>query len=213
MRFWPVTLVAAGVFLAAGTGSAVIVLVQSNNATSPNNSATSLSSTFTSTPTVGNLLVAIASAGSASTNSYTINAPSGWSTAINQTGSTAAAPSQAIFYKVAGALEPTTVTFTITGGTASLGLQIFEYSGLAATAPLDGTSSGFSNAVSQTSGNTGTPLTTATNDLLVAGITIGNTETNVTETNSFTERFDFNAGGGVTDHFTSADRRPTSRKR
>ena len=134
-----------------------IALVQSNSAR--NGSATSLSATFTTTPVPGNLLIAIAGTNLESTISMS---SSGWSEAINS-GSNNNRPSQAIFYKVAGASEATTVTMASTAS-RSLGLQIFEYSGLATTSPLDGVNSNVGN--NATSGATNIPPTTATDDLL-----------------------------------------------
>src|SRR3989304_5682584 len=69
-------------------------------------SPTSVSATFGAGATAGNLIVAILGAG----GNVTLNAPSGFSTAINQSGT----PSQAIFYKTAAGGE-TAITATVSG--------------------------------------------------------------------------------------------------
>jgi flagellar hook assembly protein FlgD len=178
------------------------LLVQSNHSVA--NNTNTISAAFAAAPSAGNLLVAIAGA----PTSVTINAPSGWSTAINETGGTGH-PSQAIFYKDSAGGADQTVRAT-TSANAQLSLQIFEYSGIdTGTLPAsgaDGTATGHNDANS-TTGNTGTvtPISGNTDDLLIAGIAIGHAETGVTETNAFTERFDFN-GADAKEHFASADR-------
>jgi trimeric autotransporter adhesin len=184
------------------TSAASPLLVQSNHSVANNTNA--VTATFAAAPTAGNLLVAIAAA----PISVTITAPPGWSTAINETGGTGH-PSQAIFYKDSAGAADQTVRAT-TSANAQLGLQILEYSGIdtatLAASGADGTATGHNDANS-TTGSTGTvtPISGNTTDLLVAGIAIGHTETGVTETNSFTERFDFD-GADAKEHFASADR-------
>ena len=80
-----------------------------------------MSGTFPSTPHQGNLLVAIVGAGS--TTAVTFTAPTGWTSAFVQS----TAPSQAMFYKVAGASEPTTVQITASSVETTLGLQLYEF--------------------------------------------------------------------------------------
>jgi hypothetical protein len=66
---------------------------------------TSVTATFTTAPTAGNLLIAVF--GESGNN--TINPPSGWSTAVTYSH----APGGAIFYKIASGSE-TTVTVSTT---------------------------------------------------------------------------------------------------
>jgi hypothetical protein len=165
---------------------AQITLVRS--ATGLTDGAASVTATFTgAAPTPDNLLIAIAAAH----DSRTINAPTsgGWSTAINQAGT----PSQAIFYKKAGAAESTTVTVTVTGGNTDLGLHIYEYSGIALTSPLNGTASATGSGTMVSSGTIANRPPGSTNDLLIAGLVINTNNAPFSgQTNSFTELNDFN---------------------
>src|SRR5262249_50098315 len=96
---------------------ASISLIQTSSAGSANG-ATTLSATFPGSPTSGNLLVAIAGCKPGDS----MVAPSGWSTAFNQPGVTSpgSRPGLAIFYKVAGGAESSTVTVTSPGSTLGL---------------------------------------------------------------------------------------------
>jgi hypothetical protein len=102
---------------------------------------------------------------------------------------------QAIFYKIAGASEPTTVTANRTGGGA-IGLQVFEYSGIATTNPLDQTATGTAgSSLSRSSGTftCGSVTTTQANELLIAGVanrTAAGTNVNNAWSSSFTELLD-----------------------
>jgi len=78
----------------------------------------------------------------------------GWSTAKYGPSHT---PGQSIYYKVAGAAEPTVVTFSgyPLGFDTRLGLHIYEYSGIDTATPLDVTdlADGFVNAYVKESGD------------------------------------------------------------
>lgn len=154
---------------------------------------TSVSATFPAGPTQDNLLVAILGV----RDSVTINTPSGWSTAISEAGS----PGQAIFYKIAGASEPSGVTFTdIVSSSTRLGLHIYEYSGVNA---LDQVSSDTGTGTSVSSGSV---TTTSANEAIIAGL-VTNTNTSFTDaswTNSFTEQNDFSNLGDVNQRSTYA---------
>ncbi len=65
-----------------------------------------------------------------------------------------------VFYRVAGANEPSAVTYTVSGADVFMGLAIFEYSGLAAnqSTVLDRTVFTTGSAVASVSTGT-TPLT------------------------------------------------------
>jgi hypothetical protein len=143
-----------------------------------------VSATFSSAVTEGNLLVAILGV----REDQTIDTPSGWSVAIKQSGS----PGQAIFYKIAGASESQTVNFSnIVGSGTRLGLHIYEYSGVNVLDQV-GSSTGTGSSVSSGSINT-----TSANEAIIAGLVIneGTSFGNATWTNSFTEQNDFSNGG------------------
>ncbi len=173
----------------------VPALVQKASGVSQNQNATSVSASFSAAPTANHLLVAIVG----TDISVTIITPVGWSTAINQSG----APGQAIFYKVAGGSESNTVTVTVSSGT-QLGLQIYEYSGVATTSPLDQTASSTGSSNSPSSGSV---TTTGANDLLIAGVVIQADTSFSNWTNSFNEESDFNnTGGNPKRSYAGADR-------
>jgi hypothetical protein len=166
---------------------APIAYVQSKTATANN---TTISATFDAAPTQNNLLIAICGYNN---SGDVIDTPSGWSVAINETGSS---PSEAIFYKIAGASEASTVTVTKQGVTRQMALLIYEYSGIATSSPLDKTASSPDDATDDLSIASGTTATTTQADeLLLAvlanpdGFRIGSW------TNSFVERNDF--GGSM----------------
>jgi hypothetical protein len=148
---------------------------------------TSVSATFDTTPVAGELLVAIVGASTTST----IYTPTDWSTAINQSG----APGQAIFYKIAGSGESTTVTVTVSDSASVLGLQIYEYRGIDTSSPLDQTGSATGTSTSPSSGSV---TTTQANELLIAGMIIRAATSFSGWTNSFTEQFDFQYQVGQT---------------
>jgi hypothetical protein len=117
----------------------LVVLVQSASAQIA--TSRTITGSFTTPPVRGRLLVAVvgnsgfqASAGQ----------PAGWSVAIREPGNN---PGQSIYYKVAGASEPSTVTFSGFASADNLGLQLFEFSGVdAMNAPVTGTVFGSTTA-------------------------------------------------------------------
>jgi hypothetical protein len=171
---------------ATPTPGATIVLVQSGARAVK---ASSVAVTLGSNPIQGNLLVAIVGADNASTLTL-----SGWSVAVNASGEN---NSQAIFYKIAGASESRTVTANRTGNGA-IGLQVFEYSGIATTNPLDQAATGtLEVSVSRANGTftCGSVTTTQANELLIAGVSTKTNPPSSTNVNnawddSFTERHD-----------------------
>lgn len=144
------------------------------------------SATFGSTPTPGNLLVAIAG----TRLSGTLTAPAGWSTAINQ--GAGAAPGEAIFYKVAGASEPLNVTMTTTAGGNGNGLQLYEYAGVSV---LDAVSSATGSGTGVSSGSV---TTASANELVIAGLVTqqGANFADASWTAAFAEVNDLTEGGG-----------------
>jgi hypothetical protein len=143
---------------------------------------TTVSCTFGNTPAPGDFLIAIACADV----NTTINVPSGWATAINESGSL----SQAVFYKVAGSSESKTVTVT-TSSNAVLGLQIYEYQGISPVSPVDGTNS---NTGYGTSITTNSVTTTQAPDLIIVGVVLKTSATFSNWQNSFAEWVDCTVG-------------------
>jgi hypothetical protein len=175
--------------LLLGTPAAhgAITLIQSAQGASAIDS-NSIAATFASQPGAGNLLVAVAGNLAASTPAT----PTGWSVAIDESAN---APGQAIFYRIAAAAEPTTVTVGGYGTATRLGLHVYEYRGIAYGAPLDQTAS---NTGSGTALSTGTTATTGQPDELVLAAFVIDAAGSVDGwTNGFTERRDFVDGGGA----------------
>lgn len=173
----------AAVLLVLGDRAAhgAFALVQSAQAASSGDAST-IAATFPSAPGSGNLLIAIAGNLAASSPAT----PTGWSIAIDETGS---APGQVIFYRIAAAAEPSTVTVSGYGTATRLGLHVYEYRGIAYSAPLDQTAS---SAGSGTALSTGTTATTVQPvELLVAAFVIDSAGSIDGWTNGFTEHRDF----------------------
>jgi hypothetical protein len=167
-----------------------IALIQSATA---GGTATTVSATFAATPTAGDLLVAVI----ATRTTGTITGPSGWTSAINQGGSTA--PNQAIFYKIAGSAESKTVSASTTATGNGNGLQIYEYRGVT-TLDATGSTTGTGTAVAS-----GSLTTTTANELVIAGlVSLGGTSVSAW-TNTFLEEKDFTFGTTVT-LFAGGDR-------
>lgn len=156
-------------------------LIQSASTASHN--STTITATFGVGATANRLLIAVCGA-----EGTAITGPSGFSTAINQTGT----PSQGIFYKIATGGE---TGISCTSTSTFMGIHIYEYSGMQTTSVLEGTPG--SNTGSGTSPSTGSTTTTTAETLLIAGITIDAQATFGTWTNSFTERNDLMIGAGT----------------
>lgn len=167
------------------TAQAVAVLVQkTNNVT---NGGTSVTATFGAGAIANHLLVAVCGA----RDLATITGPSGFSTAINESGS----PSQGIFYKVAAGGE--TALSCSTGLTSTrLGMHIYEYRGVVASSPLDAVNTLTSVGVSAAPAS-GSVTTANANDLIIAGVTTNANTVFSAWSNSFTEQSDFANGGAA----------------
>ena len=151
-------LVAAFPFTAKKAAAAT--LVQTTMTTQKNSSSVAVG--FSSAPAANDLLVAICSAAS----TVTLTAPTGFSTAINQSQSA----SQAIFYKIATGTEGTGAFTCSSSSSTKMALQIYEYSGINPTTPLDSTP-GYSTGTSATA-SSGSITTSDATDLLLAGVTV-----------------------------------------
>jgi len=129
-----------------------ISLVQSAHGSVVDN-ATSVAATFGASPTENNLLVACVQ--TLKNGNAGISTPAGW-TQIFQTinGFADGENRTAMFYKIAGASESSTVTVNASGGAdwESCGLVVLEFENIAAS-PLD---------VSQTNWESGNGLTAST---------------------------------------------------
>ena len=158
---------------------------------------TSVSATLTSVA-AGNTIVAVCGA---TTNVTLAMTTSGFSSAINQSGT----PSQAIFYKVATGGE-TTITCNSGASSTRLGIHAYNYSGMETTSVLDGTPG--SNTGTSTTPSTGSTTTTLASTVLVGGITTAGDTGFATWTNTFTERNDFQNSGnpGLRGGYGGADR-------
>ncbi len=126
------------------------------------NGAASQTCTYGATPTQNNLLV-LACAQHAATN--LLATPSGWSVAAQLKPGNAVIN---VFYKVAGASEPTGVTVSTSSGTESWEQRAWEYSGNATSSVLDvaATAAVAFNSTATTASIT----TTGSSDLLFAAI-------------------------------------------
>ncbi|MBU1705517.1 hypothetical protein KKG19_02195, partial [Patescibacteria group bacterium] len=162
--------------------------------------ATSVNATYAATPTAGNLLIAVV--GSRDPN-ITINPIAGWSTAINQSDATY--PGQAIFYKFSTGTEGT-VTATTTTTSGSLGIQLYEYSGV--NGVLDQVNSGAGNSGTPTAGS----VTISEADQLLFAAFVDDINTNHndgswSDVEGFTERNDFKTtGSGTNCTYAGGDR-------
>ena len=155
--------------------------------------ATSVSATFSADPVANHLLVAIVGG----MGSTVINLPSGWSSAINESGT----PSQAIFYKISAGSADKSVTVT-TGTATDLDLRLLEYSGIKTVSPLDQTGSATGYDGSPSSGS----VTTAQSvELLVVGSTSDGNAYTTGWSNSFTLELDTHGHGNDKYDCSAAD--------
>jgi hypothetical protein len=162
--------------------------------------AGSVSAMFATVPTSGRLLVAVA----ATRTAGALTTPAGWTPAIVETNT--GFPSQAVFYKLAGAAEPTTVTVTTSASGNGNGIHMYELR-CVTTFHAAGSSTGNSTAVSS-----GPVVTTQPNTFVLAALVArqGNNFNNVW-TNLFTEAADFTQGaGGALTLFGSGTRTATT---
>jgi len=181
-------LLAAALFVVGDRAAwGAIALVQSAQSASSGD-ANSIAATFASQPGAGDLLIAIAGNLAASSPAT----PVGWSVAIDETAN---APGQVIFYRIAAASEPATVTVSGYGTATRLGLHVYEYRGMAYSAPLDQTASGAGSGTALSTGTTATTVQPV--ELLVAAFVIDMAGTIGGWTNGFTEHRDFVNGSAA----------------
>jgi hypothetical protein len=149
-----------------------------------NASGPAVDRTFGATPTQGNLLIVVGQGTNAIGNASLSG--SGWSLANSVLQGTTS--TLAMWYKIAGAGEPTTITLTWTSST-STHIAISEWNNID-PAPLDktaGTATTGAGVTSRSSGTTAT--TTVATELAYAAFGMGNTVSAESYSNSFTEDF------------------------
>lgn len=145
---------------------------------------TSVSATYISTPTVGNTMIAAVY----ENIGLGLSTITGW-TLINSMSFSGVAQSIELFARVVQAGDGTTVTCSGATGATVMSINIYEYSGLAATVTIDGTNSASSGVTSVTSIASGNITTTNATDLLLANVgTGGNSAGSQAFTNSFNLR-------------------------
>jgi hypothetical protein len=112
--------------------------------------------------------------------------PAGWSKAVesNTGGETV------VFYKVAGANEPSVVTLSVSGSAVFMSLAIFEYSGLSGVQSQVLDRAVFGSASNATSVSTGTTQATSqASELLLASVGLNGSRTfQNTWTNGFSRQ-------------------------
>lgn len=142
---------------------------------------TSVSATYTSTPTVGNTMIAAVYANVG----IGLDSISGW-TVINSMSFSGVAQSIELFARIVQSGDGKTVTCSGATGATVMAINIYEYTGLAATITTDGTNTASSGVTSVTSIASGNISTTNANDLLLINVGIGgNSAGSQVFTNSF----------------------------
>jgi hypothetical protein len=175
---------------------AAATLVQSAN--SVTNGGTTVSANFSTAATQNNLLIAVCGSG---VGSVSITGPSGFSTAKNEAAITTI-PGQGIFYKIANGGE--TSISCASSLNVRLGIQIYEYSGMATSGVLDAVNTTSSSSLGSNTPASGSVTTTSANTLLFAAVTM-NANTSVSSwTNSFTPQGNFSNGGQAGSRLTYA---------
>ena len=147
--------------------------------------------TFSGTPAPGNLLIAAVFSNTTTAASASI---SGWTQAQHAIHSTTGTPEIALFYRVAGAGEPTPVPLVWTGGgTCQLSIEEWTQStgGAWALDQIAATNNTGSGVTSRSSGTT--PITTYPDELAIAVFGTANTVTAQSYSNGFTEEQDISA--------------------
>lgn len=177
----------------AGVAEAAISLEDWGSGVQQSNTAVAAS--FTGTPTAGNLLIAVVGNRDASGSPTT---PSGWTVARDDSGNT---PGQIIYYKIAGASEPTTVTVSGYPAVVSLGIHLYEYSGVDASSPLAGVTLVSGSGTTASSGSVNTSRDGA---LVLVGFTAAAGTDYSGWTSGFVEEWDFANGGAPAGRATYA---------
>ena len=154
--------------------------------------STSFTVTTTSTPTSGNVLIAVigtsrTTSGSVRTVSSITETNVAWSMQKSESYATTTPEVDVeIWLGVVSASASTTVTINLSGSPSGAVADICEYSGIATSSYLDQTAV---NTNSGTTTDTGTiAATTQATELWIGGITVGAANAQTAATNSFTLR-------------------------
>ncbi len=123
----------------------------------------------------------------------TVTGPSGWTLLMDTPGAigTASAFHSQVWYKVAGASEPTSYAWAVPGG-IWVDIGVLAYSGVNATNPIDAFSGRYAGSV--TSASTNAVTTSQANEMVVA-IFINYNSCTWTVGSGMTKRYDFDANG------------------
>jgi hypothetical protein len=158
-----------------------IVRVQGNARGANSGTTTSITVTMASTPTSGNVLVAVIGYGDAAISSITETGVT-WT---HQVTGSATYQHVEIWLGTVGAGASTTITITFSAAVRATA-DVCEYSGVATSSFLDKTASATGTSTSTSTGTTGT--TTQADELWVGGIEVYNTQgyTQGSPTNGFT---------------------------
>ena len=166
--------------------SAQPVLVQS--ASDINQGAVFVNATLGSTPTEGNLLIAVA--GNRDSSGSPLPQSAGWTAVLEESLNS---PGQIIYYKIAGPSESAFVGFNSYDTATRLGIQIYEYSGVSELVTWS-SKSGTGAAVSTTS-----VATTSADQLVLVGVVYNQSASDSPSFSSwgssFVEQLDFTNGG------------------
>jgi len=141
--------------------------------------ATSVTATYSGTPTSGNLLVAIASGD----DTLTMN-NSGWTAGPTVSNYN----TLSLWWKIAGAGEPTAIKVNI-GSSTGGSLWIGEYSGNVSSAALDKSSTGNPGSFTATCTSGTTATTTQADELAIAGFGWGNYGGDIGTASSYSNSF------------------------
>ena len=158
----PATAVASsGPITAIPTFTVAIPITQVQKTTAgTSGNASSITASYGSAPTQGNLLVLVHHY----RNTGTVTLPGGWTQAVVKQS---AGSKITIAYKIAGVAEGSDVTVSVSSADDQT-ITIFEYEGIETVSPLDQTASDVGSLTSCSTGTT--PTTTTANQLLIAGV-------------------------------------------
>jgi len=160
-----------------------------------NTGTTSVSATWPSATTAGNLLVAVVSNGKSSGPQGVVNAPAGWRSAVSARYNQNGGPRITIFYRDNAPSQTSTGNFTAFGMGEAMSIVVAEYSGIVTANPLDRTASSANQFTSSPVTGT-TQNTRQAAELLVGAIgSKGGSATN--PTNSFSIVDQMNQGGNA----------------
>jgi len=122
-------------------------------------------------------------------SSYLTTTPSGWTELIGPiAGSDGQSDKFSIFYRVAGASEPSSVTLTKLAAADAAGIMV-AYSGVNTSSPIDASASA-NLPTSGTSGTTPSVTTTRANTMLLRFYWVWGPPPNITPAATDTERFE-----------------------